>query len=202
MGFFVIREDKRKNQDVIQVALAGNPNVGKSTLFNTLTGMRQHTGNWAGKTVAVARGRCLGEKAEYRVVDLPGTYSLLSHSPEEEIARNFICFGGADISVVVCDATALERNLNLAIQTIEASKRCVVCVNFMREARRKGITVDLDRLRLELGVPVIEIDAKRKSSAAELIRLLSTISFSDFSVTDPDLDEIFLHYYQEKEETV
>ena len=128
------------------VAVAGNPNVGKSTLFNNLTGMNQHTGNWPGKTVGSAQGYCKSEKYTYRLVDIPGTYSLIAHSPEEEVARDYICSGEADAVLVVCDATCLERNLNLALQIINLCQRVVVCVNLLDEARRKGIYVDLDKL--------------------------------------------------------
>lgn len=143
------------------VALAGNPNVGKSTVFNCLTGLRQHTGNWPGKTVATARGRCEYGGHGYVLVDLPGTYSLLAHSAEEMVARDFLCWGGADAAVVVCDASCLERNLNLVLQTIELQPRTVVCVNLMDEARRRGITVDLEGLSRRLGVPVVGTAAGR-----------------------------------------
>ena len=110
---------RRERPDDRIVALAGNPNVGKSTVFNALTGLRQHTGNWPGKTVTSAQGRCERGGRGYVLVDLPGTYSLMAHSAEEEVARNFICFGGSDSVVVVCDATCLERNMNLVLQTME-----------------------------------------------------------------------------------
>ena len=120
---------KKQSENDRVVALAGNPNVGKSTVFNALTGMNQHTGNWPGKTVANAQGFCKTERHSYVMVDIPGTYSLMAHSAEEEVARNFICFGKPDAVVVVCDATCLERNLNLVLQAIEISPRVVVCVN-------------------------------------------------------------------------
>ncbi len=135
------------------VAFAGNPNVGKSTLFNALTGLKQHTGNWPGKTVELAVGRCKG--TELTLVDLPGCYSLLSASPEEEVARDFLCFQRPRLCVVVCDATAPERNLGLVLQILELEVPCIVCVNLMDEAERKGIAVDLERLQELLGVPVV-----------------------------------------------
>lgn len=137
------------------IALAGNPNVGKSTVFNSLTGLRQHTGNWPGKTVDNAQGTYTYKNQQFLLVDLPGTYSLLAQSVEEEIARDFICFGKPDATVVVLDATALERNLNLALQIMEITSRVVICVNLMDEARKKGIKIDLQALRKELGVPVV-----------------------------------------------
>jgi len=159
------------------IALAGNPNVGKSTLFNALTGLRQHTGNWAGKTVASARGRYSYGGAEYQVVDLPGTYSLNARSPEEQVARDFIAGGEADGVIVVCDATCLERNLILVLQVLELTRRVLVCVNLMDEARRFGIQVDLEGLSRRLGVPVVGISAGRqegleqlRQAAAELVR--------------------------------
>jgi ferrous iron transport protein B len=142
------------------IALAGNPNTGKSTVFNSLTGMNQHTGNWPGKTVTNALGRYQYGNDKYLLVDLPGTYSLLSASVEEEVARDFICFGQPDVTVVVADATCLERNLNLVLQILEITDRVVVCVNLMDEARRKKIRVDLDQLERELGVPVVGTNAR------------------------------------------
>jgi len=151
------------------VALAGNPNTGKSTVFNALTGLRQHTGNWPGKTVTRAEGLFRFAGTTYRLVDLPGTYSLLSVSTDEEIARNFILFGQPDCTVVVVDATALERNLNLVLQVMEITNKVVVCVNLMDEARRKGIEVNLAKLSDELGVPVVGTNARSGMGLAELM---------------------------------
>lgn len=129
--------EKKSSSDRV-IALAGNPNVGKSTVFNALTGMKQHTGNWPGKTVACAQGRCEHNETGYILVDLPGTYSLMAHSAEEELARDFICFGGADATIVVCDASCLEKNLNLVLQTLEITQRAVVCINLMDEAKEEN----------------------------------------------------------------
>jgi Fe2+ transport system protein B len=146
--------------DSFVVALAGNPNVGKSTVFNALTGLRQHTGNWPGKTVTNARGSFTYNQKPFTLVDLPGTYSLFAHSAEEEVARDFICFGKPDATIVVTDATCLERNLNLALQVIEITPKVVVCVNLIDEAERKHIYVDTEILEKELGVPVIATAAR------------------------------------------
>lgn len=162
---------KRSPEDRV-IALAGNPNVGKSTIFNSLTGMKQHTGNWPGKTVTNAFGYCKSENNSYILVDIPGTYSLMAHSAEEEVARNFICFGDTDAIVVVCDATRLERNLNLVLQTMEIAKNVIVCVNLMDEARKKGITPDLTRLSNILGVPVVGAVGRSKKSVCALLRTL------------------------------
>ena len=142
------------------IALAGNPNVGKSTVFNELTGLKQHTGNWPGKTVTNAQGRTIHNGIGYVLVDIPGTYSLLAHSVEEEVARDFICFGEPDAVVVVCDATCLERNINLVLQTIEITSNVVVCVNLLDEAEKKKIHIDLAQLEENLGVPVTGASAR------------------------------------------
>ena len=144
------------------LALAGNPNVGKSTVFNALTGLKQHTGNWPGKTVSNARGTCDYNGRQYELVDLPGCYSLMAHSEEEEIARDYICFAHPDVVIAVCDATCLERNLNLVLQIIEAAEQVIVCVNLMDEAAKKQIHIDIKGLSKELGVPVIGITAREE----------------------------------------
>ncbi|WP_312159905.1 ferrous iron transport protein B [Oscillibacter sp.] len=158
------------------VALAGNPNVGKSTVFNGLTGMNQHTGNWPGKTVTNAQGYCKTKKKSYVMVDIPGTYSLMAHSAEEEVARNFICFGEPDAVVVVCDATCLERNLNLVLQTLEISPNVVVCVNLMDEAKRKNIQIDLPLIAKRLGVPVVGTVARKKKSLSDLMGAVDRVT--------------------------
>lgn len=157
------------------LALAGNPNVGKSTVFNGLTGLHQHTGNWPGKTVSGAQGRFSAHGQEYLLVDVPGTYSLAAHSAEEEVARDFICFGGADGVVVVCDATCLERNLRLVLQILETGLPTVVCVNLLDEARRRHITLDLPEIARRLGTPVCGTAARKKRSLSHLTATLEDI---------------------------
>lgn len=150
------------------VALAGNPNVGKSTIFNSLTGMHQHTGNWTGKTVANATGKSNIKDREFIFVDIPGTYSIMSNSEEEEIARDYICFGNPDVTIVVVDATVLERNLNLVFQIMEITDNVIVCVNLLDEAKKKKIKVDLKKLEELLGVPVVGTIARDKKTLDNL----------------------------------
>jgi ferrous iron transport protein B len=158
------------------VALAGNPNTGKSTVFNALTGLRQHTGNWPGKTVARAEGTFGLKDNRVKVIDLPGTYSLQAGSTDEEVARDFILFGEPDVTVVVVDATRLERNLNLVLQILEITDRVVVCLNLMDEARRHGIAVDAAKLSRELGVPVVPAAARRGEGIPELLEAIDDVA--------------------------
>ncbi len=164
---------KRKNKII---ALAGNPNTGKSTIFNRLTGLKQHTGNWPGKTVTRAEGIFKIEDEEYTLIDLPGTYSLLSTSEDEEIARDFILFGNPDATVIVCDASVLERNLNLAFQVMQITNRCILCVNLIDEAKRKGIEIDKEALERELGIPVVLTNARSGEGIEELKEKIYLIS--------------------------
>jgi Fe2+ transport system protein B len=158
------------------VALAGNPNTGKSTVFNALTGLRQHTGNWPGKTVARAEGGFLYGDKRFKLVDLPGTYSLMASSMDEEIARDFILFGQPDVTVIVVDATRLERNLNLALQVLEITDKVVICLNLIDEAGRHGLKVDDRRLARDLGVPVIAAAARRNEGIPELLQAVHDVA--------------------------
>jgi ferrous iron transport protein B len=157
------------------VALAGNPNTGKSSVFNALTGLRQHVGNWTGKTVSRAEGGYGFQGVKYKLVDLPGTYSLLSASQDEEISRNFLLFGRPDCTIVVVDATALERNLNLVLQVLEITDKVVVCVNLMDEAKRKGIEVDVRSIARDLGVPAVPTVARTKEGLQQLVRTVADV---------------------------
>jgi len=158
------------------VALAGNPNTGKSTVFNSLTGLRQHTGNWPGKTVTRAEGGFEYNSQKYKLVDLPGTYSLLSTSEDEEAARDFILFGKPNVTVIVVDANRLERNLNLVLQILEITDKAVLCLNLMDEAKRNNITIDERSLARDLGIPVVPASARFNKGIPELIQTISEIA--------------------------
>ncbi|MDF2925503.1 MAG: iron transporter FeoB [Paenibacillaceae bacterium] len=158
------------------VALAGNPNTGKSTLFNLLTGLRQHTGNWAGKTVSLAEGEYTFKEASYRIIDLPGTYSLYSNSADEEVARDYIIFEQPDVTIVVLDATSLERNLNLALQVLEMTNRVVVCINLIDEAKRLGIQIDVPKLEQKLGVPTVAVSARSELNIDALLEQVEAVA--------------------------
>jgi ferrous iron transport protein B len=158
------------------VALAGNPNTGKSTVFNALTGLKQHVGNWPGKTVARAEGGFEFAGKRYKLVDLPGTYSLLSASADEEVARDFILFGRPDCTIVVADATVLERNLNLVLQILEITDRAVLCLNLMDEAGRKGIRIDDARLAADLGIPVVPTVARTGEGMRDLVDTVAKVA--------------------------
>ena len=175
---------KKKNQKqpakkTYTIGLAGNPNVGKSTVFNALTGLHQHTGNWPGKTVSNARGTYKHRGNDYLLVDIPGTYSLKANSQEEQVASDFILSKQYDALVVVCDATSLERNLNLILQILEITNRVVVCINLMDEAKRKKISVHTDKLSQLLGVTVVSTSANRKEGILELTNAVSKMVQSD-----------------------
>lgn len=158
-----------------KITLAGNPNTGKSTIFNSLTGMHQHTGNWTGKTVENAAGICTYKNKKYLFVDIPGTYSLMADSEEEKIARDYISSGISEVTVVVVDATRLERNLNLVYQIMNLTDDVVVCVNLLDEANKKGITVNLKKLSKELGVPVVGTIARKKSTLFNLLKTINMV---------------------------
>jgi ferrous iron transport protein B len=166
------------------IALAGNPNTGKSTLFNALTGLKQHTGNWPGKTVSRAEGGFQFNNVRYKLVDLPGTYSLLSASQDEEVARDFLLFGAPDCTIVVADATALERNLNLVLQVLEITNKAVLAVNLMDEARRKQIEVDVRSLSRDLGVPAIPVVARTGEGIQALLTSIADVISGQIS-TNP-----------------
>jgi len=181
-----------KKESETMIALAGNPNTGKSTVFNYLTGLKQHTGNWPGKTVATARGSFKYNDNDFILVDLPGTYSFFALSQEEIVARDFICFGNPDAVVVVCDATCLERNLNLLFQVMELTDKVVLCINLVDEARKKGMIVDKDFLEDELGIPIVLTAARNGEGMNELLSNINAISTNEFTKRSKNI------YYSEK----
>lgn len=174
MSDLFLKENSKGNK---VVAIAGNPNVGKSTVFNSLTGLKQHTGNWPGKTVSNAQGEYKYNNEIFRLVDIPGTYSLMANSMEEEIARDFICFGGSDAVIVVVDATCIERSLNLVIQILEITRNVILCVNLMDEAKKKKILIDLDEISINLGVPVVGTNAREGEGLDDLMDEVYNVAY-------------------------
>lgn len=172
------------------IALAGNPNTGKSTVFNTLTGLRQHTGNWPGKTVTTAQGRFSFLDKKFKLVDLPGTYSLLSTSEDEEIARDYILFGKPDVTIVVVDASRLERNLNLALQILEITDKVVLCVNLMDEAKRHNIEIDDRTLARDLGIPVVTTSARSNEGITELLHTVHDLAIGEIETRPHHFQDI------------
>jgi len=190
------------------VALAGNPNTGKSTVFNALTGLRQHTGNWPGKTVTRAEGGFEYAESRYKMVDLPGTYSLLATSLDEEIARDFILFGQPDVTIVVVDASRLERNLNLVLQVLEITNRVVIALNLMDEADRHQMKVDHRRLARDLGVPVVPTVARYNEGLEELLAAIHEVAEGEtlakpyhVKYDNPKLDQAVSQLVAQIEET-
>ena len=183
-GIKLLRENfninNNKNNPII--ALAGNPNTGKSTVFNGLTGLKQHTGNWPGKTVTQAQGYYNHQGQEFTLIDLPGSYSLLANSTEEKIARDFICFAKPSATIVVADATNLERNLNLVLQVMELTKKTILCVNLMDEAKRKGIKIDFNGLKKDLGIPVVPTVARDNKGLKELKQIVHNVVKGDITL--------------------
>lgn len=185
--------DIEKKEDQYVIALAGNPNTGKSTVFNYLTGLKQHTGNWPGKTVATARGDFKYKDKDYSLIDLPGTYSLFALSQEEVVARDFICFGNPDAVIVLCDANCLERNLNLAFQVMELTDKVILCINLVDEAEKKGITIDKNNLEKELGIPVVLTAARSGYGMKELLDTIDKVSSNKYEFNNKPItygDEI------------
>lgn len=184
------------------LALAGNPNTGKSTVFNAVTGLRQHTGNWPGKTVGRMEGAYLYEDKKYKMIDLPGTYSLLSTSEDEQIARDFILFGKPDVTIIVVDASRLERHLNLALQILEITSKAVLCLNLMDEAKRNEIQVDVRNLSKKLGVPVVATSARYNQGIPELLQAVHEVATNKTQCQPYKLQHLPAHIKKASKELV
>lgn len=185
-----------KKDNEIMIALAGNPNTGKSTVFNYLTGLKQHTGNWPGKTVCTARGDFSYKDINYSLIDLPGTYSLFPLSQEEIVARDFICFGNPDAVIVVCDSTCIERNLNLVFQVMELTDNVILCLNLLDEAKKKGIKIDKEKLEDKLGIPVVLTAARSGLGMDDLKETLNTVAKGEYNFQNKPV------YYDEEIESI
>ena len=185
-----------KKDDEFMIALAGNPNTGKSTVFNYLTGLKQHTGNWPGKTVCTARGDFSHKDINYSLIDLPGTYSLFPLSQEEIVARDFICFGNPDAVIVVCDSTCIERNLNLLFQVMELTDNVILCLNLLDEAKKKGIEINKSKLEEMLGIPVVLTAARSGYGMDELKETLNTVVHGNYKFNNKPV------YYDDKIESM
>lgn len=185
-----------KKDNEIMIALAGNPNTGKSTVFNYLTGLKQHTGNWPGKTVCTARGDFSYKDVNYSLIDLPGTYSLFPLSQEEIVARDFICFGNPDAVIVVCDSTCIERNLNLVFQVMELTDNVILCLNLLDEAKKKGIKIDKDKLENKLGIPVVLTAARSGIGMDNLKETLNSVVKGEYKFKNKPV------YYDEEIEKI
>ena len=183
-GLSLLRENfnLNTNKDNFIIALAGNPNTGKSTVFNALTGLKQHTGNWPGKTVTQAQGYYSFKEQEYTLVDLPGAYSLLANSTEEKIARDFICLARPNATIVVADATNLQRNLNLVLQVMELTDNTILCLNLMDEAKRKGIDINIEGLKKDLNIPVVPTVARDSKGLKELKKTVYNLTNNNIKV--------------------
>ena len=207
MGFKSVDKSLKVSKSNKVIALAGNPNVGKSTVFNELTGLNQHTGNWPGKTVSNAQGTYSYGNEEFTLIDLPGTYSLLSSSVEEEIARDFICFEDPDTTIIVADATNLERNLNLILQIIELTDHAILCLNLLDEAQKKKIDIDFQKLSYSLGIFVVGTSARKRQGLEELMEKTKIVShteleFKPFEVSYSEEIETALSMIQPKIESL
>lgn len=185
-----------KKDNEFMIALAGNPNTGKSTVFNYLTGLKQHTGNWPGKTVCTARGDFSYRDINYSLIDLPGTYSLFPLSQEEIVTRDFICFGSPDAVIVVCDSTCIERNLNLLFQVMELTDNVILCLNLLDEANKKGIKINKNKLEDKLGIPVVLTAARSGLGMEDLKETLNKVVKNEYKFENKPV------YYDEEIENI